>query len=105
MWHIHHSPSLALATRSWLLAAHSHLERRGRPTHEDIAGVAVAQRKAGVSNQVGQAVSAAQQALLGVPAAGAKQVHRAVATQIMGAATGPAVWLNAHPLRSSAHAR
>jgi hypothetical protein len=36
-------------------------------THEDIAGVAVAQRKAGVGNQVGQAVSAAQQALLGVP--------------------------------------
>ncbi len=38
-------------------------------THEHIAGVAVAQRKAGVGNQVGQAVSAAQQALLGVPGA------------------------------------
>lgn len=41
------------------------LSRHG--THEHIAGVAVAQRQAGVGNQVGQAVSAAQQALLGIP--------------------------------------
>ena len=51
---------------------------RSSATHEHIAGVAVAQRKAGVGNQVGQAVSAAQQALLGVPASGTRQVDRAM---------------------------
>lgn len=49
---------------------------RSSATHEHIAGVAVAQRKAGVGNQVGQAVSAAQQALLGVPASGTRQVDK-----------------------------
>lgn len=37
-----------------------------KATHEDLAGVAVLQGQTRVSNQVGQAISAAQQASLGV---------------------------------------
>ena len=50
-------------------------------THEDIAGMAVAQRKSGVGDEVRQAVGAAQQALQHADEPGAAEVSAAAASQ------------------------